>query len=103
MPKITRMYQDREKLNRVAKVMRTISHPVRLLIVELLLEHKRLPVKAIYEAMGISQSNASQHLKLMEQADILLSQREGAMVYYTVVNQGMAQMLSAACQCAKVD
>ncbi|MEM6344036.1 MAG: metalloregulator ArsR/SmtB family transcription factor [Bacteroidota bacterium] len=85
----------------MAKVMRTISHPMRLLIVELLLERKRLPVKEIYETLGISQSNASQHLKLMEQADILLSQREGAMVYYQVVNQGMAQLLSAACQCTQ--
>ncbi len=103
MPESTKMYRDKEKLQRVAKVMRTISHPMRLLIVELLLEHKRLPVKAIYESLGISQSNASQHLKLMEQADILLSQREGAMVYYSVVSKGMAQLLSAACQCAKVD
>lgn len=103
MPEKKRMYRDQEKLNRIAKVMRTISHPVRLLIVELLLEHDRLAVKDIYEAVEISQSNASQHLKLMEQVGILVNQREGAMVFYEVANQAMAKMLSAACQCAKIN
>lgn len=97
------MYQDQEKLQRVAKVMRTISHPVRLLIVELLLKNKRLPVKSIYEAVDISQSNASQHLKLMEQVGILLNRREGAMVYYEVASPGMKQLLKAAWQCACID
>ncbi|MFK7924521.1 MAG: ArsR/SmtB family transcription factor [Bacteroidia bacterium] len=100
MPENTRMYQDQVKLQRVAKVMRTISHPVRLLIVELLLKNKCLPVKSIYEAIEISQSNASQHLKLMEQVGILLNRREGTMVYYEVASPGMTKLLKAAWQCA---
>ncbi|MEL6588518.1 MAG: metalloregulator ArsR/SmtB family transcription factor [Bacteroidota bacterium] len=95
-----RMYQDAEKLRRVAKVMRTISHPVRLCIVELLLKEGRLAVKDIYETMEISQSNASQHLKLMQSSGILKGEREGANVFYELANAGMASMLLAACQCA---
>ncbi|MEL7339085.1 MAG: metalloregulator ArsR/SmtB family transcription factor [Bacteroidota bacterium] len=94
------MYQDPAKLERVAKVMRTISHPVRLCIVELLLNQGRLNVKDIYEEMNISQSNASQHLKLMEAAGILKGERKGAMVFYELANEGMAKMLVSACQCA---
>lgn len=101
MDSVLRLRADKAKLSRVSKVMRTISHPTRLMIIEHLLKQGRLPVKTIYEEMGISQSNASQHLKLMEQAGILSYEREGTSIFYTVSNPGMEKLLKSACDCTE--
>jgi DNA-binding transcriptional ArsR family regulator len=94
-----RLRENPQKLQRVSQVMRTISHPVRLMIVEFLLKKGRHSVKTIYQEMGISQSNASQHLKLMEQAGVLSYEREGTSIFYLVSNPGMEKLLKSACDC----
>jgi ArsR family transcriptional regulator len=91
---------DASKLKRVAKIMRTISHPSRLSIVELLIEEGRLSVKEIYESIGISQSNASQHLKALEDVEILSSIREGKNIFYQIENQHVLNLLNCVNECA---
>ena len=88
------------KLKRVAKVMKTISHPARLAIVELLLEQGALPVKTIYETVGISQSNASQHLKALEDVEVLISVRDGKQILYRVINPNIPKLLECVQECA---
>ena len=96
----TALRNDSSKLKRVARVMKTISHPARLSIVELLLESGPLPVKAIYEHIGISQSNASQHLKAVEDVDVLSSEREGKQILYHVSNPNVSKLLVCVQECA---
>jgi DNA-binding transcriptional ArsR family regulator len=88
------------KLKRVAKVMKTISHPARLAIVELLLEQGALSVKTIYETVGISQSNASQHLKALEDVEVLISVRDGKQILYRVINPNIPKLLECVQECA---
>lgn len=88
------------KLKRVARVMKTISHPARLAIVELLLEHGPLPVKQIYSHIGISQSNASQHLKALEDVSVLSSERNGKKILYHVSNPNVSRLLDCVQACA---
>ena len=97
--KSSSIQQDPAKIKRIAKVMRFLGHPVRLQIVELLLNEKRMNVKEIYKAVNISQSNASQHLKILEQADILSSDREGTNVYYWVSKAGVPNLMNCASKC----
>ena len=87
---------DPQKTKRVAKTMRYLGHPVRLMIVELLMEKGALPVKEIYETVGISQSNASQHLRNLELAEILNSERNGTSILYQIKHPGIRQLLRCA-------
>ena len=86
----TKFRTDPAKLKRVARLMKTMSHQSRLSIVELLLEKERLSVTDIYEEIGISQSNASQHLKALEMVEILLAEREGKQIFYRIQNPPVA-------------
>ncbi len=90
---------DTAKLKRVARVMKTISHPARLAIVELLLEQGPLAVKTIYEQIGISQSNASQHLKALEDVEVLTSERSGKQILYHVSNPTVPKLLDCVQEC----
>lgn len=90
---------DPAKLQRVARTMKTISHETRLTIIELLLERGKMPVKDIYEAVGISQSNASQHLKALEMVNVLGSMRDGKNILYYIKNRNIRNLLQCVNDC----
>ncbi|MEZ4775171.1 MAG: metalloregulator ArsR/SmtB family transcription factor [Bacteroidia bacterium] len=94
------LWKDPEKLKRVAKLLKIIGHPSRLLILELLLEKTSLPVKDIFEAVKISQSNASQHLKSLEDVGILTSERDGKNICYSIKNHEIHKLLDCVNSCA---
>ncbi|MEZ4825466.1 MAG: metalloregulator ArsR/SmtB family transcription factor [Bacteroidia bacterium] len=97
---IITLAKNPEKLKRVAKLLKIIGHPSRLLIVELLLEKNSLPVKEIFESVKISQSNASQHLKALEDVGILASERDGKNICYSIRNKEISKLMDCVNQCA---
>ncbi len=99
VPSQPKLRDDPSKVRRIARMMKTVGHPSRLLIVELLLEHGKLPVKDIYAAVDISQSNASQHLKALEDIGILTSEREGKNICYWVQNMTVSKLLQCVNEC----
>jgi len=96
---VLQLRTDPEKLKRVARLMKTVGHPSRLKIIELLIERKTLPVRDIYEAVDISQSNASQHLKALEDIGVLSSSRDGKNIYYEIKNQTIIKLLDCVNEC----
>jgi len=99
VPSQPKLREDPDKVRRIARMMKTVGHPSRLLIVELLLEHGKLPVKDIYATVEISQSNASQHLKALEDIGILTSEREGKNICYSVQNMTVSKLLQCVNEC----
>jgi ArsR family transcriptional regulator len=67
------------------KVMKAVSDPSRVKIVKML-QHKVMCVCEIYTALGIAQSTASKHLKLLEEAGLVSSHKDGLWVNYTVAD-----------------
>lgn len=63
------------KLNSAVNMLKVIAHPVRLAIVDILTENKKLTVLEIQEALQLEQAVASQHLTLMEDKGVLLSEK----------------------------
>ncbi|MEM6265029.1 MAG: metalloregulator ArsR/SmtB family transcription factor [Bacteroidota bacterium] len=88
-----------DKLKRASQMMRTVSHPKRLALVELLLETGPQTVTQLAEALDISQSNTSQHLKGLEQVGLLAGERQGKEVYYCVQNNHLKHMLACIRDC----
>ena len=63
------------KLNSAVNMLKVIAHPVRLAIVDILTENKKMTVLEIQEALQLEQAIASQHLTLMEDKGVLLSEK----------------------------
>ncbi|MCB0847189.1 MAG: winged helix-turn-helix transcriptional regulator, partial [Bacteroidetes bacterium] len=84
--KVLKIIADPVKLKRASKMLRTVSHPSRLTIIDLLLERGKMSVNDIQEHLGISQSNTSQHLKALEDVEIIISARDGRKVLYYIHN-----------------
>ncbi|THB81199.1 MAG: ArsR family transcriptional regulator [Desulfobacteraceae bacterium] len=65
------------------KVMKALSDPNRVKMMKML-QHKPLCVCEIKEALGIAQSTASKHLKILEDAELVDSFKDGLWVNYSL-------------------
>lgn len=69
-----------------ARVCKAIADPKRLMIINELRD-RELSVGDLCEALGVSQSNASQHLAILRERGIVTSHRVGTSVYYSLRSQ----------------
>lgn len=80
-----------------AEFFRTLGHPVRVRILELLREGERT-VGDLQNELQMDSSGTSQHLGVLRKHGILEGRREGTSVYYTVRDPRMFQLLEVSRQ-----
>ena len=73
-----------EKLKSAINMLKVIAHPVRLAIVDLLTENKRMSILEIQEALNLEQAIASQQITLMEDKGVLKSEKVGRNKYVSL-------------------
>ncbi|WP_338394338.1 ArsR/SmtB family transcription factor [Fulvitalea axinellae] len=71
-----------ERLEKVAFVLKTIAHPLRINIISLLAKHEALCVNDICEQLGSEQSLTSHHLSNLKHSGVLKSTRKGKQIFY---------------------
>jgi DNA-binding transcriptional ArsR family regulator len=71
-------------LKKAALQYRAINHPLRQKILQLLHKNGRLAVTPIYATMKLEQSVASQHLAILRRAGLVITEREGKHIFYSV-------------------
>jgi ArsR family transcriptional regulator len=98
MPKSKPILLDWEKAQRAADILKTVAHPARLRIAELL-QTREMTVGEIQECLGSSQSMTSQQLSLMKARGILKSRKAGKSVYYGVDSPEVIQVLHCLKKC----
>jgi ArsR family transcriptional regulator len=91
---------DVETLNRVADVLKTIAHPIRLSIMEALESNSKLTVTSLIKHTGIEQSLLSHHLIKMKDKGILTSQREGKNVIYQLADTHILKIFECMESCS---
>lgn len=69
------------------KIMKALSDPNRVKIVKML-QHRTLCVCEIQNALGISQPNVSNHLKVLENAGLVESLKDGLWMNYSLADGG---------------
>jgi DNA-binding transcriptional ArsR family regulator len=82
-----------EHLSQAAECLRTLAHPHRLRIVQMLLGG-RYPVGELADACGIPSHMASEHLRLMQRCGFLAMEKEGRRVYYTIAEPHLASIMA---------
>ena len=83
---------DMGALGRAAECLRTLSHPHRLRMLQMLL-HDEFTVGELAEACEIPSHMASEHLRLMKDRGLLSSRRDGRRTYYAVAEKGLAGIM----------
>jgi len=88
-----------EKLEFAASKLRAIAHPMRIAIIEMLENDRRLSVTEIYNALSIEQAAASHHLNILKSNKVLVSKREGKKIYYSLKNNSLSEIVQCINRC----
>ncbi|MFT4738660.1 MAG: DNA-binding transcriptional ArsR family regulator [Cyclobacteriaceae bacterium] len=94
--------KDQETLEKVAFVLKTIAHPLRIGIVDYLSVFEELSVNDLCEKLGAEQSLMSHHLQNMKLKGILGSRREGKNVFYQLKVREVISVISCIEKCEKL-
>jgi len=90
---------DVEKLEFAASKLRSIAHPVRIAIIDMLDHNRRLSVTEIYQALNIEQAAASHHLNILKNNRVLVSKREGKKIFYALKNSTLTEIIQCINRC----
>ena len=74
--------KNRAKYEARATIVKALSHPTRLMIVDELAEHDTRCVWELTELVGSDLSTVSRHLSVLKNAGIVESEKRGTAVYY---------------------
>ena len=83
---------DHTVLRRAVLVLRAINHDLRQQIIKLLDDNKKMTVTEIYVKLRLEQSVASQHLALLRRAGVVVTDRDGKFIYYSVDKERIAEI-----------
>ena len=84
---------DMDHLTEATECLRTLAHPVRLRMIQLMLRGE-LTVGQIAEACDIPSHMASEHLRMMQHCGFLNRRQEGRRIYYQVVEPAVEKLMS---------
>jgi DNA-binding transcriptional ArsR family regulator len=92
---------DAKIISRVADILKTIGHPVRLEILEALESAEPLTVSQIQDKINISteQSLLSHHLIKMKDRGLLKSEKKGMNVYYSLTDRNILKIFDCMEKC----
>jgi DNA-binding transcriptional ArsR family regulator len=82
-----------EALEQAAECLKTLAHPHRLRIIQMLLRG-RYTVGELAEACGIASHMASEHLRLMQRSGLLAAEKDGRKAYYQVAEKHLANIMA---------
>lgn len=83
---------EMEALEKAAECLRTLSHPHRLRMIQILLSQPST-VGELAAACQIQNNIASEHLRLLKDRGFLSNERQGRNVYYRIAEPGLANIM----------
>jgi ArsR family transcriptional regulator len=84
---------EREQAQRMAAIAKALGDPVRLQLVDVLRKHAgKVCVCELVPLFDLSQPTVSHHLKVLRQAGIVGSEREGLWAYYYVIPDALKEL-----------
>ena len=86
---------DNESLQTSSEILRALAHPLRMESLEFIDKNKSINVNKIYNTLKLEQSITSQHLRILRNAGIVLTERDGKFIHYTVNYNKIAHVVKS--------
>ncbi len=83
---------DYTELRKAVLVLRAVNHKLRQRIIDLLDSGETMTVTDIYIKLRLEQSVASQHLAILRRAGVVVTERQGKFIYYSLNNDRLDQI-----------
>ncbi|WP_285736080.1 ArsR/SmtB family transcription factor [Kitasatospora phosalacinea] len=78
-----------------AEFFKTLGHPVRIRVLELLSEREHAVAELLPET-GVEAAHLSQQLAVLRRANLVVARREGSTVHYSLTSPRVAELLAVA-------
>ena len=88
-----------DKLEKAAFILKTVAHPIRLAIIDLLDVHQKMSVNEICEQLNSEQSLISHHLTNMKIKGLLKADKQGVQVFYSLKEKDLIKLLDCMENC----
>src|SRR3569833_3529244 len=88
---------EREIPRLKAEFFKSLGHPLRIRVLELLTEGEQT-VSSLLEQVDAEQPNLSQRLAVLRRAGVVTTRREGATVVYALADPRLAELLAVSRQ-----
>ena len=86
--------KDMEEIKAKARLLKAISHPIRLCVVKGLMESEGYNVTKMQSCLDIPQSTLSQHLTKLKDLNIIEGERDGVEIRYYVKNEEVKKIVN---------
>ncbi len=93
------MKLQKQKLEKAAYILKTIAHPTRLAIIQLLNYKGKMGVNDLCKNLECEQSLVSHHLSNMRIKGLLKTEREGTSVFYSLKEKDLLKIISVIEKC----
>ncbi|MFP4662243.1 MAG: ArsR/SmtB family transcription factor [Halanaerobiales bacterium] len=87
--------EQMELIEEKIKILKALSHPIRLCIVKGLIIEEGCNVSTMQDCLDIPQSTLSQHLIKLKDLGILKGVRDGLNINYYVINEDARKIIKA--------
>lgn len=93
---------DLKLLDNAASMLKAIAHPMRIAIISLLEDGKKLTVTEIHVQLKIEQSTASHHLGILKDKGVLASKRKGKNTFYHLKHESLSRIIDCLNKCGSI-
>lgn len=74
----------KDKLQDSSELLRALTHPLRMQILEYIDSQDHINVNKIYNTLNLEQSITSQHLRILRNAGVVETTRDGKYIFYSI-------------------
>jgi DNA-binding transcriptional ArsR family regulator len=86
------IHLDYALLRKAVLVLRAVNHKLRQRIIDLLEDNESMTVTDMYIKLRLEQSVASQHLAILRRAGVVITDRKGKYIYYSIDKDRLNQI-----------
>jgi DNA-binding transcriptional ArsR family regulator len=90
---ISRPAEKIRKIGKVTNLLKSIMHPIRLSIVEVLNRRNELDLADICDILSLRESSVMLHLSKMQDSGIIKIRKAGKNIHYSLANKNTSQIL----------
>jgi len=84
-----------DQLERASEILRALAHTLRMRILAFIDKHGSIHVNKIYNTLKLEQSITSQHLRILRQAGLVHTRRDGKFIFYSINYEKMGESVDA--------
>lgn len=88
-----------QKLEHMSEILKAVAHPLRIAIVDLLIQKEEIMVTELHQILSIPQPEASRQLRILKDAGLIKVRKNGNSRFYSLVDKDIFKLLNCVENC----